>query len=436
MRAAERIRIDGEVISRRERVFNEHLEAFRTKYLSLWRLTEEDDPELGERFDPAAQRRNEIETDELVHCIEEQCRRIPDAPADREVWRNRIVVRLKRFGRECFRFPAQYLDIIFSDPYLQVTAEFARRAESFGGELETAALSQALRNVWVMNCIQMFLGRTMSLSPSVFAYSMLYPYTDNLLDDERAARDFKREVCRKLGLRLAGAVVVPVGRHERDVYRLVAMIEDEYDRAMFPEVFWVLLAIHRGQVKSILQQSPGYPPDEEEILGISVEKGGASVLADGYLVAGRLRWVEAGFFFGLGVLLQLMDDLQDVSQDLEARRWTLFSSRAHQMPLDGITSRLHGFLLNLLRPAAQMMVSAHPVLADLIRRNCTFLLLQAVSQNPELFDRRYLRRLEPYSPVRFEYLKTLRRILSERHEALKKDVLDRRRLPSFYHLLA
>jgi hypothetical protein len=420
----------------REVAFKRDLEEFKAKHLSLWHLTGDEDPELGERFDPASQRRNELETDLLVQYVEEQSRCIPESPPDRVAWRGRIVDRLKRFGRECFRFPDAYLKIILSDAYFRVTAEFARAAEAFDGELEPAALSQALRNVWVMNCLQLFLGRQIRLSPSIFAYSMLYPYTDNVLDDERASLDSKREACRKLGFRLAGAPVAPTGPHERDIYRLVAMIENEFERSRFPEVYWVLLAIHRGQVKSMLQQSPGPPPNEEEILSISVEKGGSSVLADGYLVAGRLKRVEARFFFGFGVLLQLFDDLQDVSEDLEAKRWTLFSRSAHHVPLDRLTSRLHGFLLKVLSTAARLPASVHPVLQDLIRRNCTFLLLQAVSQNQGLFDRRYLRRLEPYSPVRFDYLRSLRNTLSEKHESLKRDVLERRNLPSFYHLLA
>ncbi|HYK90979.1 MAG TPA: hypothetical protein VE398_19560 [Acidobacteriota bacterium] len=263
-----------------------------------------------------------------------------------------------------------------------------------------------------MNCLQRFLGNRISMPPSIFAYSMLYPYTDNLLDDAEITADSKRKICTRLGLRLEGARVEPEGRRERDIYRLVAMIEGEYDRPGFPDVYHALLAIHRGQVRSLLQQDSGPIPDDDRILEISVEKGGASVLADGYLVAGKLSGREADFCFGFGAVLQLFDDLQDVTPDIEAGRWTLFSRNAHRLPLDGLASRLHRFLLNVLRSADRFRISAQPVLKDLIRRNCGFLLLQAVSQNQDLFDRSYLRRLEPHSPLRFGYLKSLRAVIT------------------------
>jgi hypothetical protein len=416
--------------------FQRNLDDFKAKYLSLWQSTGTEEPLLGERFEPSGQESNEQETDRLCQFVEEQLSQYPESPAEQDIWRSGLRERIMRFGRDCFRFPDHYLNIVLSDAYLRVTSAFAREAETFNKKLELEALSQALRNVWVMNCLQMFLGRGISLSPSIFAYSMLYPYTDNVLDDAQVSADSKREICRRLGLRLAGGKIEPAGCHERDIYRLIAMIEDEYERAEFPEVYWILLAIHRGQVRSLSQQSSGEAPEENRILNISVEKGGASVLADGYLVAGKLSRAQADFFFGFGVVLQLFDDLQDVSQDLEAKRWTIFSRNAHLLPLDSIASRLHGFLLNFLRSAPRFPISFQPVLKDLIRRNCGFLLLQAVSQNQDLFSVDYMRKLEPYSPLRFEYLKALRTAIAEKHEAFKRNVLDHRNLPSFYHLLA
>ena len=436
MPAADRIRIMDDKLAYRELSFQKNLDDFRAKYLSLWQSTAAEQPLLGERFQPGEQERNERDTDQLVQYVEEQLNHYPDSPTDREIWRAGLRERIKRFGRDCFRFPDHYLNILLSDAYLRVTSTFAREAEAFNPRLELEALSQAMRNVWVMNCLQMFLGKGISLSPSIFAYSMLYPYTDNVLDDAEVSEDSKREICRRLGLRLAGATIEPTARHERDIYRLVAMIEDEYGRAEFPEVFWVLFAIHRGQVRSLIQQGSNQPPEENRILNISVEKGGASVLADGYLVAGKLSRLEAGFFFGFGVVLQLFDDLQDVAQDLEAKRWTLFSRNARVLPLDCIANRLHDFLLKVLRSAPRFPISFQPVLKDLIRRNCGFLLLQAVSQNQDLFSREYLRKLEPYSPVRFGYLKSLRALLAKKHEAFKQTVLERRNLSSFYHILS
>jgi hypothetical protein len=436
MQAAGRIQILDDRLAPRELAFHKSLDDFKAKYLALWQSATTEQPVLGERFKPCEQEVNEHQTDQLVQYVEAQLHCYPESPSDQEIWRTGIRERIKRFGRDCFRFPDHYLNVLLSDAYLRVTSTFAREAKAFNEELELDALSQAMRNIWVMNCLQMFLGKEISLSASIFAYSMLYPYTDNVLDDAEISGDSKREICRRLGLRLAGSTIEPASRHERDIYRLVAMIEDQYERVEFPEVFWVLLAIHRGQVRSLTQQGSDAPPEENRLLNISVEKGGASVLADGYLVAGKLSHAAAEFFFGFGVVLQLFDDLQDVTQDLEARRWTIFSRNAHVFPLDCIANRLHSFLLKVLRSAPRFPISFQRVLKDLIQRNCSFLLLQAVSQNQDLFSRNYLRILEPYSPVRFGYLKSLRTALAKKHEAFKQTILERRNLPSFYQLLS
>ncbi len=437
MLAARLISQTEEAASSEELAFWRDLEHFRDRYASLWRAASEETPEMGERFDSAAQARNERETDRLVQHIDEEVRHCPELPAEREVWRARLRKRIWCFGRECFRFPDHYLGIVLSDAYFRVTAEFARQAEAFDRSIGPEALSQAMRNVWVMNCLQMFLGKRISLSPSIFAYSMLYPYTDNALDSARVSGNTKREMCRRLGLRLGGVGIEPQRRLEPEIFRLIGMIEREFARDEFAPVYRALLAIHRGQVRSLMQQNPGPPPDEEQILTLSVEKGGASVLADGYLVAGRLSRSRAEFFFGVGVVLQLFDDLQDVAQDRDAKRWTLFSRNAHHRPLDCVSSRLYGFLLKVLRTAPRFPISAQHILEDLIRRNCGFLLLQAVSQYHDLFSPGYLRKLEPYSPVRFEYLKSLRLMIAQKHLAQKQISLDRQSdRPNLYQLLA
>ena len=66
---------------------------------------------------------------------------------------------------------------------------------------------------------------------------------------------------------------------------LVCMIEDTYPRHKFPAVYEALLRIQEGQVLSVQQDSRLC---EAEIRRISIYKGGASVLADGYLMDGEL----------------------------------------------------------------------------------------------------------------------------------------------------
>ena len=64
----------------------------------------------------------------------------------------------------------------------KVTRRFIQDAKIFDHSLSQDDIHQALRNLWVFNSIQMIAGKDIDLTPSSFAYSLLYPYTDNGLD--------------------------------------------------------------------------------------------------------------------------------------------------------------------------------------------------------------------------------------------------------------
>ena len=64
----------------------------------------------------------------------------------------------------------------------------------------------------------------------------------------------------------------------------------------------------RAQCRSLELLHRTASPYEVDVLGISLEKGGTSVLADGYLVAGSLTRPQAELAFGFGAYLQIVDD--------------------------------------------------------------------------------------------------------------------------------
>ncbi len=226
---------------------------------------------------------------------------------------------------------------------------------------------------------------------------MLYPYTDNLLDDPAISEEEKSRVNERFGRRVCGDALEPESDHERALWALFAEIESEHIRAAAPRVYESLEVIHRAQTRSVLLMRRDEPPYAIDVLGISLEKGGASVLADGYLVGSDLTRSQAGLFFGLGALLQLADDLQDVNEDARSGTLTVFSQAARRWPLDRLTNRLLHF---------RAFVLAHrPDDAT----------LGAVGAAPELFTREYVRRIESFSPFRFRALVRQRARL-ERHQ--------------------
>ena len=185
-------------------------------------------------------------------------------------------------------------------------------------------------------------------------------------------------------------------------------------------MFESLLAIHRAQEKSLRLLRGRASPYEVDVLGISFEKGGASVLADGYLVAGALTPAQEEFAFGWGVFLQLVDDLQDVRQDATDGLLTVYSQAAGRWPLDALTHRTFHFGNRVLERLSCFDAPDSEPLKELMRWSATRLLIDAAGGSGRLYSRRTLWALEAHSPFRFSFLAKRRRGLARQHAALMR----------------
>lgn len=395
--------------------------ALRDRYARAWLATPTEPPgpeELGPSLSRWRQWRNRRRSDRLVRRVCRRLPRIPEPGPARATWKAALKDEICAFGETCLGWPPSWRESPLAEELFEGSVDFVRRARALGERFEIDLrrdhLFQALRNVWILNGLQILLGRPVQTTPSVFAYSMLYPLTDNFLDDPEVPSEAKAGFNRRLGRRLAGAPstggAAARDRRERAVFELVGAIEGEFPRARHPRVFASLQAIHRAQVESLRQQRGSAPDDDAaDLLRLSCEKGGTSVLADGFLVAGELAPEEAEFLFGYGVALQLLDDLQDATEDRANGHRTLFSIAAGRTPLDALTSRLARFTARVLGATDRFEAPEWPVIAGLMRGNCPLLLLQAVADQQSLFRPSYVRRMERHFPVRYGALPRLER---------------------------
>jgi hypothetical protein len=182
------------------------------------------------------------------------------------------------------------------------------------------------------------------------------------------------------------------------------MIESEYPRIDYPEVYESLLGIHEAQTSSmaLVHQNAGLT--DNETLKICITKGGASVLADGYLVAGKLKKEQQCFLFGYGAYLQLLDDIQDVDEDFQAGLMTVFSKSAFHTPLDEKLNRTYWFGEEVMKSLDQFDGQQLDLFKSLMRRSMDLFIAEAIAQNPEAYSPLYMARFEVYSPFHFSYI--------------------------------
>ncbi len=368
-------------------------------------------PDLGRTYSPSEQRSRQRELQRLVDQLLAELRHPPATASDRDAVERRMTLSGRAFARSSLGIDDAHMDLLLQGGFTPCAREFADRARRFDAKMPFEDIVQASRNVWTMNGLQTMLGLPLRVTPSAFGYSMLYPYTDNLLDDPDVPEEEKARVNERFGRRIAGENLAPKTAYETALWSLFAEIESEYDRAKAPRVYESLEVIHRAQTESVRLLRRDEPPYGVDVLGISLEKGGASVLADGYLVAGDLTRSQAALFFGLGALLQLADDLQDVDGDRRSGTLTVFSQAARRWPLDRLVSRaLHfrAFVLSEFHPGDAPGAAR---LGDLMRGASLQLILGAVGAAPRLFTREYVRNLERFSPFRFHALLGQRRRL-------------------------
>ena len=258
-----------------------------------------------------------------------------------------------------------------------------------------------------MNILQILFNIKVEYTPSVFAYSMLYPYTDNYLDSTEISLQDKKSINERFKLRLEGKEIKAINSYEEDLFKLVSMIEGQYPRACYRKIYESLLCIHSAQCNSLIQQKGMTSPYEKDILGISTEKGGTSVLADAYLVHGNISDAQADFIFAYGALLQFCDDLQDAKEDLSNGHMTIFSQTSEKWPLDNITNALFDFSNKIIDLDEGFTSEESYKMKKFLKKNLISLIFEAISQNYNLYSKEYIKNIEKYYPFRMSYTRKL-----------------------------
>ena len=392
--------------------------------IAIWSKTTPELPDLGRRYSTREQQEREQIADACLERVDAIMRELRPRKVQAEDAQARITAAVVELTSCALDLKDPYVDWLLADGFGGVSTGLARQARRMDPRVSMIDILQAARNAWTTCGLQALFGCTVQLTPSIFAYSMLYPYSDNYLDDASIGRQAKLAFSIRFRQRLAGEHARPASEREELIWALIEMIEAQYRRAEYPQVYESLLAIHEAQEQSISQLQAAKHADFDP-LRLTFTKGGTSVLADGCLAAGHLSREQATFAFRWGIVLQLGDDLQDVSSDLQRGSLTLYTQRAGREPLDQITSRTLQFGRSVLAQI-EGLESANPILHELLRRSSKLLLIRSAAGAQELYTPQYLAGLETYSPFRFDFLRQREKELARRkreYGALFEDLI-------------
>jgi hypothetical protein len=177
-------------------------------YTAVWHNCSVRIPSFAKRYPEKQKLRQEEKLDRFIKMIQSLHNKsysVKKVKFDEEkFFRNTRI-----FFADGFDFEESELDLMFSDAWIGVTKSFVRQAREFDSELQFSEKYQACRNVWIMNGLQLILSLPVRLTPSIFAYSMLYPYTDNLMDNPDVSVFEKWNFSERFRERLSGKLVEP-----------------------------------------------------------------------------------------------------------------------------------------------------------------------------------------------------------------------------------
>jgi hypothetical protein len=377
--------------------------------LTSWGAARADFPDLGHRFSNREQQERESMLDDCLGRIERELSHMPRSSAQAERTVSRLTDVAVELAMCALGISDSYIDGLLRNSFSAVGADLSRWARQLDPRVSMADVLQACRNAWTAAALQLLFGLEVKLTPAIFAYSMLYPYSDNYLDDPDVTVETKLSFSNRFRKRLTGECPPARDAKEQTIWDLVGLIESQYPRRTHPAVYGSLLAIHGAQQDSLGQLRKNRFDVDLPVLSLSVRKGGTSVLADAYLAAGNLSRQEASFAFNWGVSLQLSDDLQDLREDSKAGFVTLFSTAATKgEPLDNITSRTFRFGEAVLA-SVDGLAGGSAILKQVLLSSFRSLLTRSAACASTHYTDSYLRKLEEYSPYRFAYLKSRER---------------------------
>lgn len=302
-------------------------------------------------------------------------------------------------------FDRPFLRFFIEKGYLNVAEEFIEAAKAEDSQLKNEEIFQAMRNVWIMNSLQIFWGLPLEMTPSVYSYSMLYPYTDNFLDNPELSKEEKINFNEKLYKVLNGEKLTPESLVEEKAFSLISKIESQYSRDAYPQVFESLKLIQEAQTDS-MKQGDDEMLTGDKILPISFFKGGTSVLADAFLVKGDLNADEMYFAFTYGTFLQLLDDLQDAEDDKKDGHQTIFSIKNKNELINNEVKKLISYIFKL-NTVNESDTDNMCFMKEVISSCTLIMVMEAVGRSPELICSEFYRELESYSKVRLPYYKKL-----------------------------
>ncbi len=375
-------------------------ETYLTIVKNKWISTNDIFPDFLQKISSDKQMKNEQYISSFSSCVQNQLKKYPKFPIGHKRWRRKTIsLTLEFLHQEEILGIHHFMTISEINSLQEELMDFLCEVRKFAPELDFSDIGQAIRNYIVYTMFKKLHHINTEFNMAAFGYSMLYPFTDNYIDNKNHSDEMKTEYNQLIRDKLAGKKVFPKMPHQKKTCELLQLIEDEYPRDHSGNVYHLLLMMLDAQEISILQQNSASPLDPSQRLDISIYKGGLSVLMDRCWVKKDLTREDLIFYLGFGFFLQLADDLQDIREDNCFGHSNLFTLNLCNQEEERIVNRMLHFVHELITEYP----AENEAFKEFLLSNCYQLIFSSILKSKEFFSLTYLERLETYFPISFHF---------------------------------
>ena len=300
----------------------------------------------------------------------------------------------------------EYMGIPLFQDYLKSMCSFLRATREYDKNITASQIWQALRNYLIFGMIVAMTGEKQTFHDAIMGFSLLYPYTDNYIDDTTISGKDKDAFNRMIYDTLRGADPSVTDALQRKTKQCVEMCRNYRGGSCKEEASKLCLLMLDAQAKSTAfmgMTEKDYETKKAEILDMLAYKGGMSVLIDYFFSVPEMDEKGIIFYRQFGLLLQMADDIQDIGDDLKSETPTFFSEVGSVAERDANLYQL----MHFTREIFEAYDSGEYPVRRFMLRNCLILYMSAVLRSEAFFSEELKAGLEPYLPFRTEFASRL-----------------------------
>lgn len=385
---------------------------------SHWMTAPDSFPTFLSKISAETKIQNELYIQAISDNFQKSVKRFPVNPMKRKKWKQKMFQMLEEvIFEETVVGIHNYITPQRIQTFQDEIKDFLVSVRAFAPDLSMEGIGQALRN-YILHAMFVELNQTTpGLNAACFAYSMLYPFTDNYIDSQNYSDKEKDEYNQLIREKIKGKKVLPQTQHQQKTCELLSMIESKYLRDDDPSIFNLLLMMLEAQEESLYQQKKDIVLPIEKILDISLYKGGVSVLIDGFFVKNEITQDDLNFYLAFGFFLQLADDLQDIKEDSMNEHKTIMTADLISDSLEKIVNKMFHFV-------HQIMTDHHIeniLFRDFVLSSCYQLVSASVVGSREFFSQGYLEKIEKHMPVSCVFLENMQKMQTDTPEIKIQD---------------